>query len=202
ASYSTGVNTGWKYGMAGATSPAPSSPPAAPGNAVLSAGGAAPHAAPEPATAPVQNDPGPPVATDITVRLVDAVNPSSGQPQGHYRAVVTQAATAGSVHIPVNTLAAITAVQQSPGNFSTQLVSLKINGQDMPVTSTPVNATSATQDVAKKIGGLLSGFGKHGAQISSATNAVGNHAAIPPGTTFTFSTSVPQPGPSTPNTVP
>src|SRR4029079_7150220 len=110
ASYSTGVNTGWKYGMAGATSPAPSSPPAAPGNAVLSAGGAAPHAAPEPATAPVQNDPGPPVATDSTVRLVSAVIPSSAQPQGHYRAVVTQAATAGSVHIPVNTLAAITAV--------------------------------------------------------------------------------------------
>jgi hypothetical protein len=189
------VATGWRYGM---TASAAASPAAG------AAAAAAPHAAPEPASAPAHSEPALPVATNITVRLVDAVHASGDQPNKRYRAVVTQAATAGSVQIPANTLAAITVVQQSGGHFSTQLVSLKINGQDTPVTSTALNATSASQEAVKKIGGLLSSIGKHGAaaQISSATDAVGNHGAIQPGTTLTFSTSIPQPDPSTATAVP
>jgi hypothetical protein len=126
---------------------------------------------------------------------------SSTDPAGkRYRAVVTKEATAGSVQIPQNTMASITLVQQSAGTFSAQLVSLKLNGQDVAVTSTAVTATSMAQQAqqaAKKIGGFLSSFGKQSAAANQATAAistVGNHVAIPPGTSLTFSTSVPQPG--------
>ena len=180
------VATGWRYGM---TASAGSS--SAPGAAA-----APPSAAPEPATALAHIEPGPPVATNITVRLVDAVHSSTGQTGKRCRVVVTQAAAAGSVQIPVNTLGAIMLVEQSPGNFRTQLVSLKLDGHDTTVTSTAVSATSAARQVGKKIGGFLSSIGKPGAaaQVSSAINTAGTHVAIPPGTSLTFSTSVPQPG--------
>jgi len=133
------------------------------------------------------------VTTNITLRLVDGVNSSTDQAGKRYRAVVTQAASAGSVKVPVSTLGVVTLVQQSPGTFTAQLVSLKLNGQDVPVTSTAVTATSMTQQVAKKLGGFLSSIGNHsaGAQVSSTINTAGNHVAMPPGTSLTFTTTVP-----------
>ena len=185
------VQTGWRYGMTASggaaatpqTASSPATPTPAPSGAALPQGEAAP-----------------PVTANITVRLVDAVNSSTDQPGKRYRAVVTKGATAGGVQIPENTLASITLAQQSAGTFSAQLVSLKLNGQDVAVSSTAVTATSMAQQAqqaAKKIGGLLSSFGKQSAAANQATAAIstaGNHVAIPPGTSLTFSTSVPQPG--------
>ena len=163
-------------------------------SAPASAAGAASGAA------PAQNTAGPPITTNITVRLVDAVNSSIDPAGKRYRAVVTKGATAGSVQIPENRLASITLAQQSAGTFSARVVSLKLNGQDVAVTSTAVTATSVAkqaQQAAKKIGGFLSSFGKQSATANQATSAIstaGNHVSIPPGTSLTFSTSVPQPG--------
>ncbi|HEX8713690.1 MAG TPA: hypothetical protein VF730_17575, partial [Terracidiphilus sp.] len=180
------VQTGWKYGMT-----------ASGGEAPATQGAYAPVAAAPAASeaVPVQSEPSSPVTTSITLRLVDAVNSSTDPAGKHYRAVVTQAANAGSVQIPVNTLGAVTLVQQSPGHFSAQLVSLRLSGQDVPVTSTAVSASSMTQQVAKKLGGFLSSIGKQatGGQASTAVNTVGNHVAIPPGTSLTFTTTVHQP---------
>ncbi len=185
------VQTGWKYGMTasgGAASTEVASPP--PAATAATASGAVSG----------QSEPAPPVTTDVTVRLVDAVNSSSDPAGKRYRAVVTKAATAGSVQIPENTIASVTLAQQSAGNFSAQLVSLKLIGQEVAVSSTAVTATSMAhqaQQAARKIGGFLSSFGKQSAAANQATSAIstaGDHVAIPPGTSLTFSTSVPQPG--------
>ena len=180
------IATGWKPAMkaagGSAASPSPNPGPAS---------AAGPPAEPP---APVQSVAAPPVTTSITVRLVDAVNSSNDAAGKHYRAVVTQAAVAGSVQIPQNTLATLTIAQQSPGMWSAQLASLKINGQDVPVTSTSVTATSQMQQVTKKFGGLLFGLshGSFAAPTSAAVTAVGNHVMLTPGTSLTFTTSVPQ----------
>ena len=175
------VQTGWKYAAAAA----PTTAPAAPAAAAAAPAANASVAAPAPSALPV--------TTNITLRLVDAVNSSTDPAGKRYRAVVTQAASAGRVQVPVNTLGVVTLVQQSPGTFSAQLVSLKLNGQDVPVTSTAVTAASMPQQVAKKLSGFLSSIGKHsaGAQVSSAINTAGNHVAIPPSTSLTFTTTVP-----------
>jgi hypothetical protein len=188
ASGTAAVATGWKPETSpGAPAPAP------PG--AHSAGPAAAAPAPPIPVAPAQTAPAPPVTTDITVRLVDAVNSSTYQAGKRYRAVVTRAVTAGRVQIPESALAAITLVQQSPGTFSAQLVSIRVDGQHMPVTSTPVNLESATEQTTNAVGGLLSGLGHHGhaGQVASAVNSAAARLAIPPGTTLTLSTSVPQP---------
>jgi hypothetical protein len=185
------VQTGWKYGMNASGGAAPMTQGAP---APVAAAPAAPEAV------QVQSTPGPPVITNVTVRLVDAVNSSTDPAGKRYRAVVTREATAGNVQIPQNTLASITLAQQSAGTFSAQLVSLKLNGQDVTVTSTAATATSMAQQAqqaAKKIGGFLSSFGKQSAAANQATSAIstaGNHVSIPPGTSLTFATSVPQPG--------
>lgn len=185
------VQTGWKYGMTASGGVAPTTQ-----------GASAPAAAPAAVSGAVsaQSQAGPPVITNITVRLVDAVNSSTDPGGKRYRAVVTKEATAGRAQIPQNTLASITLAQQSAGVFSLQLVSLKLDGQDVQVSSTAVTATSTAQQAqqaAKKIGGFLSGLGKKSAAANEATGAIstaGNHVTIPPGTSLTFSTSVPQPG--------
>ena len=181
------VQTGWRYGAAAVPATIAAAPVAA-----APAAAAAPPAANATAAAPAQS--APPVTLNITLRLVDAVNSSTDQAGKRYRAVVIQAASAGSVKVPVNTLGMVTLVQQSLGNFSAQLVSLRLNGQDVPVTSTALTATSMTQQVAKKLGGFLSSIGNHSSstQVSSAINPAGNHVAIPPGTSLTFTTTVPQ----------
>ena len=128
------VQTGWKYGLtaSGGATPGESTAPASPAAS---------------ATVPAQSEstPRPPVTTNVTVRLVDAVNSSSDPSGKRYRAVVTQAATAGSVQIPQNTMGSITLAQQSAETFSAQLVSLKLNGKDVAVTSAAVTATSMAQ---------------------------------------------------------
>src|SRR5579871_6482052 len=88
------ILTGWKYGQIAATaapSASPASPPAAPA--------VAPSAAPSPAPAAQA----PPASATIAMRMVDTVNSATDPPGKQYRAVVTQATTAGSASIPVNT---------------------------------------------------------------------------------------------------
>ena len=187
--------TGWKPGtnaapVAASASPSPSEQPAAAQNNAASV--ATPAAV---GPAPVVQ--APPVSTTVVTRLVDPIN-SAYDPAGkQYRGVVTQASTAGSVSIPVNTLARIT-VAQSAGAWSTQLSSLSLDGQTVAVTSSGVSATSPVQQNAQKLGSVLSGLGGFGkkapvAAPAAAAIASGDRVVLPPGTKLTFTVSVPQP---------
>lgn len=184
------VDTGWKYGETAAPGAAPASAPSSP--PVTAASGAVPAAAPAPM---VQ---APPASATIVMRLVDPVNSANDQPGKQYRAVVTQAATAGSVSIPVNTLAKVT-LAQSGSTWIAQLSSLSLNGQTVAVTSSSVSATSPTQQNAQKLGSVLSGLGGFGKKAPSVSGAMataiasGDHVILPPGTSLTFTALVPQP---------
>jgi hypothetical protein len=190
------VQTGWKYGMTGSGEAAPAAhaaaaPPVATG-----------PAAEAPAPAPAQGAPAPPATANIVVRLVDLVNSSTDPPGKRYRGVVSQSVTAGSVQIPQNTLAAIMLAQSSPGQWTAQLVSLKLNGQDVAVTSTAVQAASTMQQAAQKLGGLISAFGHKSNQAAQTVKAAGNKVMLPAGTSLTFNTTVPQPAAPAGNAAP
>ncbi|HZP34376.1 MAG TPA: hypothetical protein VFB23_13545 [Candidatus Acidoferrales bacterium] len=184
----THVDTGWRYGQTAA----PASASAATGQPAVAGSATAPAAA-----APAPAVPQPAATVTIVMRLVDSINSASDQPGRQYRGVVTQAATAGSVSIPVNTLAKL-ALAQSGGTWNTQLSFLSLNGQEVAVTSTNVTATSIAQQTAQKLGSVLGGFGGFGKKAATSTAIAtaipeGNHVFLPEGTTLTFTASVPQP---------
>jgi hypothetical protein len=133
------------------------------------------------------------------MRLVDTILSATDQPGRQYRAVVTQAVSAGSVYIPVNTEARITLVQ-SGGTWSAQLDSLALSGKTVPVTSSSVSATSPMEQVqqnVQKLGGLLGGLGGLGKNVPTTTSvnsaiATGPRVVLPEGTALTFTAAVPQ----------
>ena len=182
------VLTGWKFGQtaaapAQAAAPTPSQPPAQP---------APPATAAAPAPAPAAQ--APPASTTIAMRMVDLVNSATDPPGKQYRAVVTQAATAGSVSIPLNTEAKIT-LAQSGGSWSAQLSLLSLSGQWVPVTSSSVSASSPIQQVAQKaksVFGINLGNVSPKAAVATAI-ATGDHVFLPVGAVLTFTASVPQP---------
>ncbi|HEX8712460.1 MAG TPA: hypothetical protein VF730_11345 [Terracidiphilus sp.] len=178
----THIDTGWKHDQtAAASSPATTAPAPAPA-----------------AAAPSPTIPQPPATATIMMRLVDPINSANDQPGRQYRVVVTQAATAGSVSIPVNTLGKVT-LAQSGGTWSTHLSSLSLNGQEVAVTSTSVAATSVAQQTARRVRSALGGFGGFGRQAAAPSGIAtaipeGDHVFLPGGTSLEFTTSVPQPG--------
>lgn len=180
------VLTGWKFGQAAAFAPAPSPAPGQPPVAP-----AAPAAAPVPAPAAQAA----PASATLTMRMVDLVNSATDPPGKQYRAVVTQAVTAGAVSIPVNTEAKIT-LAQSGGTWSAQLSSLSLNGQIVPVTSTSVSAASPIQQVAQKAKSVFGlNIGKNVPPSAAVATAIatGDHVFLPVGASLTFTASVPQP---------
>lgn len=181
------ILTGWKYGQTAAPSaPAVSAAPTQPT--------VPPTSAAAPAAAPVAQ--APPATATIAMRMVDLVNSATNQSGRQYRAVVTQATTAGSVSIPVNTQARITLVQ-SGGTWSTQLSSLSLNGQMVPVTSSSVSASSPVEQIAQRARSVFQGLNIH-KNVSSSGGAAtaiaaGDHVFLPVGAVLTFIASVPQP---------
>jgi hypothetical protein len=131
----------------------------------------------------------------VVVRLVDNVNSANAPAGKQYRAVVTEAVTAGSVTIPRDAMAKLTLAPTADG-FTTQLVSLTIDGQATVVTSTSVTAESGIEAAAKKVGGFIKGLAKgNGAtKAGDAVSAGGARVALPPGTQLKFLTMIPQPG--------
>ena len=194
------VLTGWKYGMqvpAGGAASLPATPPK-PSNSAAStpattgarSGAVGATAASAPAAAAAAQQPA--VEATVVVRLVDPVNSANAPAGKQYRAVVTDAVTAGSVTIPRDALAKLTLAPTADG-FATQLVSLTIDGQATPVTSTSVTAESGIEAATKKVGGFIKGLAKgNGAnKAADALSAAGARVALPPGTQLKFSTMIP-----------
>lgn len=191
------VQTGWTYsGPAASSTVAAASTPS-------TASTAYPAAAVTPAPPP------PPAEGTITVRLVEPINSFTDPPGKHYRAVVTQAVTIGKVNIPVDTLSTVT-VSGSAGNLSAHLDTLSPNGQQplnvttsavTPVTAGSNAAMSAAAAGAKQVQSIMSigGFGRKPATPPKAVSvmAQGDKVVLPPGTTLSFTTSVPQNSAST-----
>jgi len=185
-----GIQTGWKYNgsvPASAAAPAPTPSTPAPVNAATTASSAAPA---------------PPAEGTITVRLVDPINSFTDPPGRHYRAVVIQAVTVGNVNIPVDTLSTVT-VSGSAGNLSAHLDTLSPNGQQplnvttsavTPVTAGSNAAVAVAAAGAKQVQSIMSlgGFRKPATPKAVSVMTQGDKVVLPPGTTLSFTTSVPQ----------
>jgi hypothetical protein len=130
--------------------------------------------------------------------MIDTVD-SGNDPAGkQYRASVTKAVDAGNgVTIPQGAVAAVTLAKNSNGSgWTTQLVSVTINGQPVAVASGPASVTSAAQSAAgnavSSINSVLGGFGHHvNAPAAATAIATGQRVVLPPGTTLTFVLSQP-----------
>jgi len=130
--------------------------------------------------------------------MIDTVD-SGNDPAGkQYRASVTKAVDAGNgVTIPQGAVAAVTLAKNSNGSgWTTQLVSVTINGQPVAVASGSASVTAGVQSAASStlssVGSMLGGLGHHvNAPTGVAAVAMGQRVVLPPGTTLTFVLSQP-----------
>jgi hypothetical protein len=130
--------------------------------------------------------------------MIDTVD-SGNDPAGkQYRASVTKAVDAGNgVTIPQGAVAAVTLAKNSNGSgWTTQLVSVTVNGQPVAVASGPASVQSGVQSAASStlssVGSMLGGLGHHvNAPTGVAAVAMGQRVVLPPGTTLTFVLSQP-----------
>jgi hypothetical protein len=124
---------------------------------------------------------------------------SAKDPAGtQYRASVTQAVTAANgVTVPQGAAAIVTLVNSGNGSgWTTQLISITLNGQPTAVTSAPATVTSATQSAAgsamSTVSSMLGSFGHHVKPPTGVTAvAMGQRVVLPPGSTLTFLLSQP-----------
>ena len=132
----------------------------------------------------------------VTVRLVDGVDSSKDPGGKQYRASVTKAVDAGNgVVIPQGAAAAVTLVNSASG-WTTQLVSVTVNGQPVAVTTGPASVTSAAQSAASaavsSMNSVLGGFGRHvNAPAAATAVATGQRVVLPPGVALSFVLSEP-----------
>ena len=104
-------------------------------------------------------------APAVAVRILESID-SSKEPSGkQHRASVSKAVDAGNgVSIPQGAAALVTLVHSGNG-WTTQLVSVTVNGQPAAVTSGPASLTSAGQSAAasamSSVSSVLGGFGHH-----------------------------------------
>lgn len=132
----------------------------------------------------------------VAVRMIEAVDSSRDLAGKQYRASVTKAVDAGNgIVIPQGAAASVTLVNGGSG-WTTQLVSVTVNGQPVAVTSSPASVTSAAQNAASSavsaMGSMLGGFGHHVNAPSGVTAvAMGQRVVLPPGATLTFVLSQP-----------
>jgi hypothetical protein len=147
----------------------------------------------------------PAAGASVTVQTADAID-SSADPAGkQYRATVTKAVDAGNgVTIPQGAIAAVTLVKNASAGWTTQIVSVAINGRQVAVTGASTSLTGATQSAAGNalgsINSVLGGFGQHlNAPASATAMATGQRVVLPPGSTLSFVLSQPPAGsPATP----
>ena len=138
------------------------------------------HAQPAPAAGPT-----------VGVRMIEAIDSGKDPAGKQYRGSVTKAVDVGNgVTIPQGATAAVTLMNSGSG-WTTQLVSVTVNGQPMAVTSGSASVTSAVQTAAGSALGamnsVLGGFGRHvNAPTGVTAIATGQHVVLPPGITLTF----------------
>ncbi|MGH9679784.1 MAG: hypothetical protein ACRD4Y_07515 [Candidatus Acidiferrales bacterium] len=71
--------------------------------------------------------------------------------------------------------------------WTTQLVSVTINGQTVAVASGPASVTaSAATSAMNSVSSMLGGFGHHVKPTSVTAVATGQRVVLPPGATLTF----------------
>lgn len=145
----------------------------------------------------------PAAGASVAVRMIEAID-SSRDPAGkQYRASVTNAVDAGNgAMIPQGAAALVTLVNSGNGSgWTTQLVSVSINGQPAAVASSPASVASAAQNAASSavsaVGSMLSGFGHHVKPATGVTAiAMGQRVVLPPGATLTFVLTQPPAAPA------
>jgi hypothetical protein len=133
----------------------------------------------------------PAAGTSVSVKMIDTVNSSSDPAGKQYRASVTKAVTdPNGIAIAQGTPATVT-LTRNGSDYATQLSSIIINGQVIPVTSnsatiSPV-AQYAQRNAASAVGSVLGSLGHHAsAPASVAAAAAGQQVSLPTGTTLTF----------------
>jgi hypothetical protein len=132
----------------------------------------------------------PAAGTSVTVRMIDGVDSQSDPPGKQYRASVANAVDGGNgVRIPQGAIAAVALVKSGSG-WTTQIVSVTINGQIVAVASAQASVASgqaAASSTASAVNSVLHGIG-HRANAPAGITAIatGQRVVLPPGTTLTF----------------
>jgi hypothetical protein len=150
------------------------------------------------ASTPVLHAQAPAAGATIAVKMIDTVDSSKDPAGKQYRASVTKTVDAGNgVTIPQGTVAAVTLVNSGNGSgWTTQLVSVTVNGQPVAVSSGSASVTTAAQSAAgsavNSINSVLGGFRHHvNAPVGATAIATGQRVVLPPGTPLTFVLSQP-----------
>jgi len=139
----------------------------------------------------------PAVGTSVAVRLIDAVNSANDAAGKQYRASVTKAVDAGNGEtIAPGAVAGVRLVNSGNGSpWTTQLVSVTINGQPVAVASSSVSAESEKQNAAKLgVGAMNSALASLGHHVVTPV-ATGPQVTLPKGTILSFVLTQP-PAPS------
>ena len=144
----------------------------------------------------------PAVGTSVAVRLIDAVNSANDAAGKQYRASVTKAVDAGNGEtIALGAVAGVRLVNSGNGSaWTTQLVSVAINGQPVAVASSSVSAESEKQNAAKLgVGAMSSALASLGHHVNASALvtpvATGPQVTLPKGTILSFVLAQP-PAPS------
>jgi len=140
----------------------------------------------------------PAAGASISVRMIDGIDSSTDPAGKQYRASVAKPVDAGNgVIIPEGAEAAVTLANSGNGSgWTTQLVSVTVNGQPVAVTAGAASVTSAAQSAAAaalgSMNSALGGFGRHIKAPTAATAvATGQRVVLPPGVTLTFALTQP-----------
>jgi hypothetical protein len=132
----------------------------------------------------------------VVVRMIEAVDSAKDPAGKQYRARVNKAVDVGNgVVIPTGAPALVTLANGASG-WTTQLVSVTVNGQPIAVASGPASVSSGLQGAAtsamNSVSSVLGGFGHHANAPTGATAvAMGQRVVLPPGITLTFTLSQP-----------
>jgi len=138
----------------------------------------------------------PAAGASVAVRTIDPIDSSKDPAGKQYRASVTNAVDAGNgVTIPQGSVAAVTLTHSGDGSgWTTQLVSVTINGQPVAVTGGSASVAAGAQTVAShavsSLNSMLGGFGHH-VSAPAAAIATGQRVLLPPGTALSFVLSQP-----------
>jgi len=130
--------------------------------------------------------------------MMEAIDSGKDPAGKQYRAVVAAPVDAGNgVTIPEGAVAAVTLANSGNGSgWTTQLVSVTVNGQPVAVTAGTASHTSAAQSAAagalSSVNSALGGFGRRIKTPAAATSvATGQRVVLPPGATLTFALTQP-----------
>lgn len=140
----------------------------------------------------------PSAGASVTVRMIDAIDSNKDPVGQHYRASVTKAVDAGNgVTIQQGAVAVVMLVNSGNGSgWTTQLVSVIVNGQPVALTTTaaivPTPAQSAAAGALSSMNSMLARSGHHvNAPAAATAVASGQRVVLPPGATLSVVLSQP-----------